>query len=120
MRRLTEDMRLLITRPLSVHPGASFMNADQIAIETQNYESCWGPAYSYYTVTKSHQSMLGAQRISKAGACSVHTTIKKVHDESVVEVSNEEWMSHLSLGSEAGAYESLKTLLEAVSAMVPE
>ncbi|CAE7813017.1 unnamed protein product, partial [Symbiodinium sp. KB8] len=44
--------------------------------------------------------ILGQPGISKAGACSVHTTIKKVHDESVVEVSNEEWMSHLSLGSE--------------------
>ena len=86
----------------------------------RSYEACWSFAYSYYSISKSHQSMMGAQRISKAGSCAVHTTLKELHEKSVVQVSNDEWMSHLTLGGEEGAYDRFKALLEEVARMVAE
>ena len=96
MRHLTEDMRV----PLAVHPGAAFLGATSVPMEVSAYEACWSLAFSYYSVTKSHISIMGAQRINKAGASSLHTTLKGVFEGSVVEVVNTEWMTHLNIGSD--------------------
>ena len=95
MQKLAMSMKALINNPFAVHPSASFLGVDPTPIDTSAFEATWPLANSYYIITKSHTSMLGAQRISPAGSSPLHSTMKKTFEEAVVEVNSDAWISHL-------------------------
>ena len=74
---MTRTMNTLNNNPWAVHPGAGFLEVNAVPVGTAAFEATWSLAFSHYTVTRRHASMMGAQRINQAGQATIHGTIKK-------------------------------------------